>query len=180
MMPVPEAPLREVEGALEPAGPGWFIMNVADALAQHSPAAGKYIRFESLDHARFPHFGIGVHMLRPGEPSAKYHAESGQEGFLVLEGECRLIVEGEERILKQWDYFHCAPMTRHITVGAGDDWCAILMVGARLEHEELEYPKNELAAKYGAESPVDTSDPKVAYSEDDWEWTPGRLGWPVE
>jgi hypothetical protein len=71
-------------------------------------------------------------------------------------------------------------MTRHITIGAGDDWCAILMVGARPEHEELEYPKNELAAKYGAESPLETSDPKVAYSKDDWEWTPGRLGWPVD
>jgi uncharacterized cupin superfamily protein len=179
-MPVPEAPLREVEGALEPTGPGWFVMNVADALAQHSPAAGKYIRFEGPGDARFPHFGIGVHMLRPGEPNAKYHAESGQEAFLVLEGECTLIVEGEERTLRQWDFFNCAPMTRHVAVGAGDGPCAILMVGARLEEEELEYPASELAAKYGAEAPEPTSDGKLAYSDWSNEFAPGRLGWPVD
>jgi hypothetical protein len=33
---------------------------------------------------RFPDFGINIHMLSPGEPSAKYHAESVQEDFLVL------------------------------------------------------------------------------------------------
>ena len=58
-----------------------------------------------------------------------YHAEDAQEGFFVLEGECLLIVEGEERRLKQWDYFHCPNGTEHITVGAGDGPCAILMLG---------------------------------------------------
>jgi uncharacterized cupin superfamily protein len=118
-------------------------------------------------------------VLRPGEPNAKYHAESNQESFMVLEGECRLIVEGEERIMRKWDFFHCAPMTRHITIGAGDGPCALLMVGARLPDEELEYPLDPLAEKYGAQSPEQTSDPNVAYSDWKNEWELGPFPWPL-
>jgi hypothetical protein len=38
--------------------------------------------------------------LEPGQPNALYHAESEQEAFLVLSWECRLLVEGEERLLR--------------------------------------------------------------------------------
>ena len=76
-------------------------------------------------------FGIGVHMLMPGESPGRYHSESDQEGFLVLAGECVLVVEGEERRLRQWDFFHCPPGTAHITIGAGEEPCAIFMLGAR-------------------------------------------------
>ncbi|HEV2771442.1 MAG TPA: hypothetical protein VGV57_01210 [Thermoleophilaceae bacterium] len=27
----------------------------------------------------FPHFGVNVHVLQPGEPASKYHAEEAQE-----------------------------------------------------------------------------------------------------
>jgi quercetin dioxygenase-like cupin family protein len=177
-MPVPEAKLVEKSGALTPDGDGWFIVNVADALSWKHPTSGQYIAFEDKDH-RFPHYGIGIHVVWPGQASAMYHAESNQESFMVLEGECRLIVEGEERIMRKWDFFHCAPMTRHITIGAGDGPCAILMVGARLPDVDLEYPHDPLAAKYGAQSPVPTGDPEVAYSEVGREWTPGPFVWPV-
>jgi oxalate decarboxylase/phosphoglucose isomerase-like protein (cupin superfamily) len=60
---------------------------------------------------------------------ALYHSEGVQEGFFVLSGECTLIVEEEERQLRQWDYFHCPAETRHVIVGAGDGPCAILMLG---------------------------------------------------
>jgi uncharacterized cupin superfamily protein len=66
----------------------------------------------------------------PGESNALYHAESAQEGFLVLAGECRAVVEGRERRLRQWDYLHCPPGTAHVLIGDGDGPCAILMVGA--------------------------------------------------
>ena len=36
-----------------------------------------------------------------------HHRENAQEGFLVLSGECLLIVEEEERRLRAWDFFHC-------------------------------------------------------------------------
>jgi uncharacterized cupin superfamily protein len=179
-MPVPEAPLTDTGNGLTPSGPGWFVVNVADALGSHHPTAGKYVPFENRGAAPFTHFGINIHVLQPGEPNAKYHAESPQEAFLVLDGECTLIVEGEERTLRKWDFFHSAPMTRHVLVGAGDGPCAILMVGARLENEELEYPASDLAAKYGAEAPEPTSDGKLAYSDWNNEFTPGKLGWPVD
>jgi uncharacterized cupin superfamily protein len=177
-----EAPLEETAGALAPGGPGWFVVNVADALAQHHPTAGKYVPFENRQAAPFDQFGINIHVLNPGEPNAKYHAENAQEAFLVLDGECTLIVEGEERTLRKWDFFHCAPMTRHVLVGAGDGPCAILMVGTRFDSgdEVLEYPASELAAKYGAEAPEPTNDGKEAYSDWSREFTPGRLGWPVD
>jgi uncharacterized cupin superfamily protein len=177
-MAIREAKLVERDGGLEPDGDGWFIVNAADALSFKHPSSGQYIAFEN-DKARFPHYGIGIHMLWPGQPNAMYHAESNQESFMVLEGECLLIVEGEERLMKKWDFFHAAPMTRHITIGAGDGPCALLMVGARLPDEVLEYPHDPLAEKYGAQSPVPTADPKVAYSELEGEWVPGPFPWPV-
>ena len=178
-MAVPEANLEQTDAGLLPEGDGWFIMNAADAVSYKHPSSGQYINFENPQGERFPHYGIGIHVLWPGQPNAMYHAESNQESFMVLEGECRLIVEGEERIMRKWDFFHCAPMTRHITVGAGDGPCAILMVGARLPDEELEYPHDPLAAQYGAQSPEPTSDPKVAYSHLEGEWEPTPFTWPL-
>ena len=64
-----------------------------------------------------------------------YHWEADQEDFLVLSGEALLIVEGEERPLRQWDFVHCPPDTKHIVVGAGDGPCVVLAIGGR-EHQE--------------------------------------------
>src|SRR4051794_3421265 len=179
-MGVPEAKLVKRNGGLVPEDTGWFAMNVADALSYKNETAGHYIRFEGkVGEADFPHYGIGIHVLEPGQPNAKYQGESNQESFMVLEGECRLIVEGEERIMRKWDFFHCAPMPRHITIGSGDGPCALLMVGARLPDEELEYPHDPLAERYGAQSPEPTSDPKLAYSQLEGDWVPGPFTWPV-
>ena len=178
-MPVPEARLVERDGGLEPDGPGWFIVNVADTLSFKNEVEGQYIRFESLDNAPFPHYGIGIHVLRPGQPNAKYHAESNQESFMVLEGECRLIVEGEERIMRKWDFFHCAPMTRHITIGAGDGPCAILMVGIRSPDHTTHYPAEPEAARYGAAVEQPTDSPKEAYANRP-PIVPARSPWPLE
>ena len=49
-----------------------------------------------------------------------YHWEADQEDFLVLSGEALLIVEGEERPLKAWDFVHFPPKAEHTIVGAGD------------------------------------------------------------
>ncbi len=87
-------------------------------------------------------------VLEPGQSSV-YHAETNQEAFLVLAGECRLLVEGEERRLRAWDFFHSPPWTEHAFVGAGDGPCVILMVGAH-SGPDVRYPVSELAARYGA------------------------------
>ena len=63
--------------------------------------------------------------------TASTTGESAQEDFLVLSGECLLLIEGEERPLKAWDFVHCPAGTEHVFVGAGTGPCVILMVGSR-------------------------------------------------
>jgi hypothetical protein len=79
----------------------------------------------------------------------------------VLSGECRLLVEGEERVLRPWDFFHSPPWTEHAFVGAGGP-CVILMAGARgvatqAEEGQVRYPASELAGRFGASVEEETS-----------------------
>jgi uncharacterized cupin superfamily protein len=162
----PEAPLVETGGGMRPDGEGWFVVNLAEAEAIDSEDAGHAWTFEDPAH-RFLHFGINVHVLQPGEPASKYHAEEAQEAFLVLHGDALLIVDDEERHLRQWDFFHAPAWTPHVLVGAGTGPCAILMVGSRFAGKGLVYPVSEVAARYGASVEVETSSPRKAYS--DWQ-----------
>ena len=158
---------------------GWFVLNLEDALAvRNEEKGGATYPLESRE-SPFRDFGARVCVLPPGEPNALYHSEDAQEGFLVLSGECTLIVEDEERALRQWDYFHCPAGTHHITVGAGEAPCVILMIGARPEVETLRYPVSEVAAKYGASVATDTDDPDEAYADWPGEYVPVRLPWPL-
>ena len=75
--------------------------------------------------------GVNPFVLMPGEPMAMYHWEADQEDFLVVSGEAVLIVEGEERPLRAWDFVHCPPNTKHVIVGAGSGPCVVIAVGAR-------------------------------------------------
>jgi uncharacterized cupin superfamily protein len=112
----------------------------------------------------FPQLGFGLHVLEPGQASGLYHAESEQEAFLVLSGECLLLVEGTERILRRWDFFHCPAGTEHIFVGAGDGPSVILMTGTRSAGMTVVYPVSELAARYGAGVGEETTRPDEAYA----------------
>lgn len=158
---VPEAVLVETEGGLVPGGEGWFVLNARDArwfdgeMGVFTPFAGER-RFEQL--------GFNLAVLRPGETNGMYHAESAQEDFLVLSGECLLLVEGQERRLGPWDFVNCPPDTEHIFVVAGDGPCLILMVGARPEGRGVRYPVSELARKHGASVEKETTDPREAYA----------------
>lgn len=173
-----EAELRETETGLVPSGPGWFIANVADLSWDRSPVHGTWCVFGDPEHPS-EQLGIGVHVLEPGQPNGRYHAElEDQEGFLVLDGECTAIVEGSERRMRRWDYLHCPPGTLHITVGAGEGRCAILMVGVRSKENPIHYPVNEIAAKYGASSPKDTDEPAEAYADVPREMTSVPAPWP--
>ena len=174
---VPEAPLQKSGGGHVPTGEGWFILNARDArwLEGHF---GAYTRFEG--DARFPEVGINIGVLGPGQPGCMYHREDAQENFLVLSGECRLLIEGEERMLKAWDFVHCPPWTDHVFVGGDDGPCTILAIGTRLR-DEVVYPVSELAQRYGASVSVETAKPAEAYASipDDAEavyrdgWLPG-------
>jgi uncharacterized cupin superfamily protein len=101
-------------------------------------------------------------VLKPGEPSCLYHGEENQEDFLVLSGECLLLVEGEERYLRQWDFVHCPAWTEHVFVGAGEGPCLLLGVGSR-KGNGVVYPVSALAQRHGAGATEETTDPKQAY-----------------
>jgi uncharacterized cupin superfamily protein len=159
---IEEAALTRTENGLVPEGDGWFVVNARDAPWWHHDTFGSAVTFEG--EARFPDFGINIQVLQPGEPNCMYHGENAQEDFLVLAGECLLLVEGEERPLKQWDFVHCPPWTQHVFVGAGDGPCAILMVGARPEPEELLYPVSEVARKHGAGVEQEATSGQEAYA----------------
>jgi uncharacterized cupin superfamily protein len=174
-----EATLTETATGLVPEGEGWFIMNLARASWDRLPDNGTWCDLGAAD-SPFAQFGIGPHVLQPGEPSAMYHAESDQEGFLVLHGECLAIVEGEERRMVQWDYLHCPPGTRHITVGAGHGPCAILMIGARSPDQTTLYPVDKVAARHGASVVAETTSAAEAYAGRRGPVAPARSPWPLE
>ena len=164
---MPEARLDDSGSGLAPASDGWFVVNVRDAAWLTSEngdkqPSGSECAFES-GRAPFTQLGIRLHVLEPGEPNGLYHSENQQEAFLVLAGECRLLVEGEERVLRPWDFFHSPAGTEHIFVGAGSGPCVILMAGSRSNDWRVTYPVSELAARYGASAKEETSDPGQAY-----------------
>jgi uncharacterized cupin superfamily protein len=102
---MPEAPLEDSGAGLAAAGEGWFVVNVRDTGWMTSEKFGSPCDFESRA-VSFPQLGINISVLEPGQPNCLYHSESQQEAFLVLSGECKLLVEGEERLLRAWDFFH--------------------------------------------------------------------------
>jgi uncharacterized cupin superfamily protein len=176
-MPVKEASSQETTYGRAITSDGWFVLNLADAFAVRNHEKGGAVYALESQESPFGGFGVNVRVVWPGQPNALYHAESGQEGFLVLAGECTLIVEDEERPLRQWDYFHCPPNTRHVIVGAGP--CAILMIGLRPDVETLRYPVSEVAAKYGASAAEETDQLDEAYADWPGEYLPLRLAWPL-
>jgi len=112
----------------------------------------------------FGQIGFTLAVLEPGKPVGMYHAESVQEDFLVLAGECLLLIEGVERPLRAWDFVHCPAGTEHSFVGAGTAPCVIFMTGARSADKSILYPRSELARAHGAGVEVETSVPRDAYA----------------
>jgi uncharacterized cupin superfamily protein len=176
-MSVEEARFEETPYGRYVTSDGWFVLNLGEALAVKNPETGAAVYPIEGREAPFSNFGVNVRVLPPGAPNALYHSEGVQEGFLVLSGECTLVVEEEERRLRPWDYVHCPAGTRHIFVGAGDGPCAILMIGARPD-VDLHYPVSEVAARHGASVAKETGDPDEAYADWPADFEPVRLTWP--
>jgi len=162
---VPRAQLEDLGSGLAPVTEGWFVVNVRDAEWWFAESRGARCGFENEYGdvpVEFDQLGINVTVLEPGQ-TVLYHAESNQEDFLVLSGACALLVEGEERTMRPWDFFHAPPWTEHGFAGAGEGPCVILMVGSRTG-PEVRYPATELAARYGASVAETTSDWRQAYA----------------
>ena len=175
---VDEAKMVEQDGGRMPATDGWYVLNVADGCWRSSKDFGSYCQFEG-EEAKFQEIGMHVHVLQPDQPACRYHSETVQENFLVLSGECRVILEEEERPLKAWDFVHCPPGTRHVFVGAGDGPCAILMIGARGPDKGLRYPVSEVAGRYGASVSSETANPAEAYADCEWGKPVPAPPWPL-
>jgi uncharacterized cupin superfamily protein len=156
-----EARLAKTEdGWLEPEGAGWYVLNAEDA-KWASNEMGWYCNFEGSE--RFPEFGLNLNRLPPGAPMALYHHEPHQEGFLVLDGEALLIIEGEEHPLQRWDYVHCPPDVPHVIIGAGDG-ALVLAVGARAPGMRATYPVDEAALRFGAGVELETNNARDTYA----------------
>ena len=169
-----EARLESTQYGKAPASDGWFVLNAREG-RWWDGAFGAYTRFEG--EPRFPSLGINIGVLQPGQPSSIYHRENEQEDFLVLSGECLLLIEGDERPLQAWDFVHCPPWTEHAFVGAGTGPCVMLAVGTRLT-DEVVYPESSLAQRHGAGVQRETRDPDEAYAEfSDDDEIPYREGW---
>jgi uncharacterized cupin superfamily protein len=161
----PEAHLEQDDHGLVAKTDGWFVLNARDAPWRERPGRGRLCDFEG--DTSFPQVGVNLQILGPGEPMAMYHWEADQEDFLVLAGTALLIVEGEERPLRQWDFVHCPAGARHVIVGAGDAPCAVLCVGARIDSTGPDwgaYPVDETALRHGAGVEEETADAKRAYA----------------
>jgi uncharacterized cupin superfamily protein len=139
----------------------WFIKNMRDVQWYDAGHFGFYGDFEQGEH--FPEFGFNFGVGIPGQPGALYHREDHQEGFLVVAGECLLIVDGEEHMLKQWDYFHCPAGVPHILVAAGDRPTFVIAVGGRVGPANPVYLADPVAQKHEAAVEEDTTDAKEAY-----------------
>jgi uncharacterized cupin superfamily protein len=158
---VPEAEVREAEVGLAPEGDGWFIVNIADSQGLRASTLGSGAMFEA-DIGDFPQFGINVRVLEPGQPASRYHREDRQEAFLVLDGECTIVIEDTERSLRKGDFVHLPAGAAHVIVGAGDATSTVLMVGARTTDPQISFPVSETAARHGASVEEETDDAAAA------------------
>jgi mannose-6-phosphate isomerase-like protein (cupin superfamily) len=168
---VPEATLQETEAGFVPASVGWFVLNAREARWFQTPGMGHGLPLTGVDErdaeTLFPMLGMSIRVMDPGEPSTTYHWETEQEDFLVLSGEAVLIIEGEERRLKQWDFVHCPPGCRHAFAGAGDGPCVLLCASSRQFQKDGPwgfYCADRVAERYNAGAPEDTQDGELAYA----------------
>jgi uncharacterized cupin superfamily protein len=176
---VPEAPMEQTEHGLVPSGDGWYVLNARESRWYHVEGRSAFCDLEGDQD--FPQVGINVQVLGPGQPMAMYHWEADQEDFLVVSGEAVLIVEGEERQLRAWDFVHCPPNTKHVLVGAGSGPCLVMAVGARAhdgQPDSIGFPADEVAKRHGASVEKDTAGGDVAYANaPSREPTAYRDGW---
>jgi uncharacterized cupin superfamily protein len=169
---VPEAPLERTEHGVVPKGPGWYVLNAREARWYNRGDRRMVCDLEG-DH-EFDQVGVNLYVLAPGHAMSMYHWEADQEDFLVLSGEALLIVEGEERPLRQWDFVHTPRRVPHTILGAGAGLCAVLAVGARVDSVDNPdwgaYPVDAVAQRHGAGVARETNEPREAHAD----WPPSQ------
>ena len=102
---VPEAQLEDFGSGLTPVIPGLVRRQRARRRVVVRRGRGGRCAFENEygdPPVEFTQLGINLTVLEPGQ-TGLYHAEANQEAFLVLSGECALLIEDQERRLRPWD-----------------------------------------------------------------------------
>jgi mannose-6-phosphate isomerase-like protein (cupin superfamily) len=163
---VSPAEIEETEHGLVPKTDGWFVLNATD-VRWRQMAGARWANFSG--DVRWEQLGFGLDILGPGQPMSSHHWEIDQEDFLVIAGSGTVVIEGEERPLRQWDLVHCPPGTAHTIVGGP---MVVVSVGSRERHTNAGddwglYVADPLAAKYGASVDEDTPKGEIAYK--DWD-----------
>lgn len=168
---VTEARLEDKGSGLVAASEGWFVLNAREARWSDKPEQGWAASLTGIDEYEaetfFPMLGMSIRVAHRGDVTTTYHWETEAEDFLVLAGEGIAIIEGEERPLRQWDFVHCPPGTKHAFVGAGDGPFVLLCASSRQFQKDGPwgyYCADETAARHNAASPEDTQDGSIAYA----------------
>ena len=162
-MGVPGIVPRETKHGLVADGDGWFVVNATENRWSDTGAFGFFCNFEGK--RRFKQLGLNLNVLEPGQSLGFYHRERAQEDFLVLAGECLLLVEGQERTLRARDFVHCPPEANPMIVGAGDGPAVVLAVGARGRGRSgIVYPVDPIALAHGVGVERETTKPQKAYA----------------
>jgi uncharacterized cupin superfamily protein len=166
---VPEARFEQLDNGVVPVSEGWYVANARELAWWERPGRGVVCPLDG-GHLEFPQVGVNLFVLGPGEPMSMYHWEADQEDFLVLSGEALLLIEGEERPLRAWDFVHCPPNASHTIVGAGAGPCTVLAIGARDRSVGPPgsgwggYPVDDAALRHDAGVEEETDDAAVAYA----------------
>jgi uncharacterized cupin superfamily protein len=162
---VPPARKLETEDGVVVDGDGWYVLNARDARWSQRESFGRVCILEPEPFGEvFTEHGFRLVVLQPGQSNGRYHRESVAEDFLVVAGECLLLVEEEEHRLRRWDFVHCPPEANHIFVGAGEGPCVLVMSSARRPDSTIVYPVSQIAAEHGVAVDVETDDPSEAYA----------------
>ena len=105
---IDEARLEDVGSGLAPVSEGWFVVNARDAAWLTNETFGGVCIFESddfvlrerpdLEPVEVEGAGFTLARDQTGQASGLYHAETKtQEDFLVVAGECIVLIEEQER-----------------------------------------------------------------------------------
>lgn len=160
---VAEAKPQPAADGLVPQSDGWYVVNAREVRWAGTDDLWRGAVLEPDEP--WPDLGFHLTVLDPGKPMAKYHGESNRETFLVISGECLLLIEGEKRQLRAWDFVHCPPWTEHVLIGAGDRPCVVVAVSTRSADSSVRYVAAEAARRHGAAPPRDTASPAEAYAD---------------
>jgi Cupin domain len=179
---VAEASVRMSKNGLVTDGEGWFVVNARESRWRDEGPLGSYCTFEGK--RAIPAFRDQYQRPRAGRDDGDVPPRDRQEAFLILAGECTLIVEGRGRQLVAWDFFYCPPGTGHSIVAAGRQAAVVLAVGARGRGVGggVVYPVCKAAARYGASVARETTSSAAAYAkararQPRSTWVKYRPGW---